>query len=453
MSAVHIPETKYAKTADGVHIAYQSIGDGPTDLIYLSEWVSNVELQWQEPRHSQFFQDLASSTRLITIDRRGTGLSDRISGDAPTLEASMDDVLAVLDDIGSERAALLGVLDGGSVGALFAATWPERTAALILHGAFARGLPAPPDYPWGWTEEQWQEDDEGIEQLWGTDAFSDTVIKYSTPSLAEDSTFRQWWSTQNRLSMSPGGALSFNRMMREIDLRHVLPSIQAPTLVLHRSDDGVTMVDEGRYVADNIPGARFSELAGNDHPPWAGDQQPVLAEVRRFLASVADMETEFDRVLATVLFTDIVGSTERASSIGDRSWHELLERHHAIVRAMLGRYRGREIATAGDGFFATFDGPARAIRCASAIVESLHPLDIQIRSGLHTGEVELFGDDVRGIAVHIGARVGALAGPSEVLVSQTVKDLVAGSGITFEAAGEHQLKGVPDRWRLYRFLE
>ena len=445
------PETRYAKTADDVYIAYQVVGDGPRDLVYLPEWVSNVELQWQEARHARFLRRLASLARLIVVDRRGTGLSDRITA-TPTIEASMDDVLAVMGDVGSDRATLFGVLEGACVCSVFAATYPERTDALILHGAYARGLPAA-DYPWAWTEEHWREEDELIEHMWGTEAYSDQVLQYSVPSSANDPELRRWWANQNRLTMSPGAALALGRMQRELDLRRVLPLIQVPTLVTHRTGDQVARVEEGRYVAESIPGARFKELPGMDHPPWAGDQDAVLTEVERFLTSIREAEAEFDRVLATVLFTDIVDSTTTAAQMGDRAWRDLLERHHATVRSLLGRYRGAEVDTAGDGFFATFDGPARAARCAQTIVEAMATLGLEVRAGLHTGEVETIDGKVGGIAVAIGARIGSNAGASEVWASSTVKDLTAGSGLVFDDAGEHELKGIPDRWHLYRVVD
>jgi pimeloyl-ACP methyl ester carboxylesterase len=422
-------------------------------LIVLAEWITNVELQWQEPRHARFLRRLASLSRVVTIDRRGTGLSDRVAGTGPTLEASMDDVVSVMDHLEVDRATLFGVLEGAGVCAVTGATKPDRVEALILYGAFACGLPAD-DYPWAWTQEDWRTDMALIEEGWGTDRYADHVLRYSTPSLVGDLEFRRWWTAQLRLTMSPGAALALSRMQRDIDLREILRTIQVPALVLHRAGDPVVRVEEGRYVADAIPASTFVELAGTDHPPWAGDQDAIIAEVRRFLGTLRDERAAFDRVLATVLITDIVDSTAQAATVGDAAWTQTRAAHDRIVRAQLARFRGREIKTMGDGFLTTFDGPARGVRCALAIAEMVRSsLGIEIRAGLHTGEVALDGDDVAGLGVVIGARVGALAGPSEVLVSQTVKDLVAGSGLDFDDVGEHELKGVPDRWRLYRVFD
>jgi pimeloyl-ACP methyl ester carboxylesterase len=435
------PETKYAKSGD-VHIAYQVLGKGPIDLICTSGWVTHLEYTWEHPLSAHFYQRLASFSRLILFDKRGTGLSDRSLG-APTLEARMDDIRAVMDAVGSERAALLGISEGASMNMLFAATHPNRTAALVIIGAFAKRVRTQ-DYPWAPTAEQRQRRSDQIEQEWG--GVFDIATK--APSAAQDESFRHWYATYLRLSASPGAALALSRLNTEIDVRHVLPSIRVPTLVLHRTDDMTALVEEGRWIARQIPNARFVELPGNDHLPYAGDADAMLNEIEEFLTGTRP-EPEPDRVLATVLFTDIVGSTERAVSLGDRRWRELLDNHHASVRRELARYRGREIGTTGDGFLATFDGPARGIRCALAAGDSLQPLGIAIRAGLHTGEIELMGDDVGGIAVHIAARVAALAGPKETLVSSTVKDLVAGSDIQFVDRGAHVLKGVPGEWHLF----
>jgi len=435
------PETRYTKSGD-VSIAYQVVGDGPLDLVYVHGWVSNVEYGWEIPTLGGFLRRLASFSRLILFDRRGTGLSDRVSTDSlPTLEERMDDVRAVLDAAGSERAAVFGVSEGGNLGALFAATYPERTVALVTFGIFAKRLWSP-DYPWAPTAERRQEEFELVEHDWA----SETEVRKYAPSA--DATLVRAISTFFRHSASPGAALALLRMNTEIDIRHVLPSIRVPVLVLHRTGDTDANVEEGRWIASRIPAARFVELPGVDHLPWVGDQDTVLGEVEEFLTGVR-RGPEPDRVLTTVLFADIVGSTAKAAEVGDRRWRDLLEAFHAAVRAELPHFRGREVDTAGDGFFATFDGPARAIRCAAAIVESVRRLDIDVRAGLHTGEVELLGEKVGGIAVHIGARVAGEAGPREVLVSSTVKDLVAGSGIEFEDRGSRVLKGVPGEWRLF----
>jgi class 3 adenylate cyclase len=445
------PETKYAKTADGVHIAYQVVGGGPFDLVYVPGWTSNLEAVWDLPLHGPFLRRLASIARLILFDRRGSGVSDRPPKDESlALEYGVDDIRAVMDAVGSERAALLGFEDGGILAAVFAASFPERVQALVLFASWARFRKAP-DYPWGWDDDQIVEWMGHIEGEWGTEAFWRYNFATLAPSKVDDAEFLRAWARYSRLCASPGAIVAIDRASYEIDARAVLPSIQAPTLVMHREGDRSEPVDQSRWIAGQIPGAKLLVLPG-EHPLFIGDSERVIAELERFVSAIREEESVFDRSLATVLFTDIVGSTERASSMGDRGYHELLERHHATVRAMVARYRGREVDTAGDGFFATFDGPARAIRCASAIAEAVQTLGLEIRAGLHTGEVELHGDDVRGIAVHIGARVAALAGPGDVLVSQTVKDLVAGSGLTFEDAGEHELKGVPDRWHLYRVV-
>ena len=436
-----VPETRYAKSGE-VHIAYQVVGNGPPDLVLVPGWVSHVEYAWEEPSFSRFLQRLASFSRLILLDRRGTGLSDRVA-DLPTLEQRMDDVRAVMDAAGSERAALFGISEGGPMCMMFAATYPERTSALILYGTFAR-LTRTRDYPIGMPMDAMEKFLERIEQFWGT-GFS---VDHFAPNLAHDEEFRRSWARVERLSVSPAGAKALMRMLYETDARHILPVIRVPTLIVHRLDDGVARVDGARYIAERIPGAKYVELPGADHVPWVGDVDAILAEVEEFLTG-ARYGREADRVLATVLFTDIVASTERAAELGDRRWRDLLESYLALARRQLTQFRGREIDTAGDGVFATFDGPARGIRCASAIRTAVRQLGIEVRAGLHTGECELMGDKVGGIAVHIGARIAAAAGPGEVLVSSTVKDLVAGSGIAFENRGTHVLKGIPGEWLLY----
>jgi pimeloyl-ACP methyl ester carboxylesterase len=438
-----MPETKYADS-DGVSIAYQVIGDGPIDLVCVPGFISHLEFSWELPAYARFLGRLASFSRLIMFDKRGTGLSDRVSDkELPTLEQRMDDVRAVMDAVGSRRAALFGVSEGGPMCALFAATYPERTAALAMYGAYAVGTRAP-GYPWARTPSQWLATTTLLRNTWG----GSMAVRYVAPSMARDKQFKHWFAANFRSSASPGAAASFMRMNAAVDIRNILPAISTPTLVLHRRDDPVCHVREGRFLADRIAGARFVELPGRDHYPMVGDSDAILDEVEEFVTGARSAHGA-DRVLATVLFTDIVDSTARAAQLGDRKWRDLLEAHNAVVRRELGRFRGREVNTEGDSFLATFDGPARAIRCASAIVDSVRQIGLDVRAGLHTGECELMGDDIGGIAVHIGARVKAQARPGEVLVSSTVKDLVAGSGIEFRSRGAHTLKGVPDEWCLF----
>jgi class 3 adenylate cyclase len=446
------PETRYATTVDGVHIAYQVVGDGPFDLVYVPGWISNVDVCWEVPKYGSFLRRLASMARLIVFDRRGSGASDRPPREESlALEYGIDDIRAVLDAVGSERAVLFGFEDGGILSAVFAASHPDRTQALVLMATWARFRQAP-DYPFGWTEDRITEWEEHLRTQWGTESFWRYNLQTVAPSMRDDDDFVRAWAWYSRLCASPGQILAIERGQHEMDGRAFLSSIQAPTLVMHREDERTEPIDQSRWIASQIPGAKMVALSGIDHPPFVGDSETVLAELERFVAALREEEATFDRALATVLFTDIVGSTERAVELGDRAWHDLVERHHGVVRAMLARYRGREVDTAGDGFFATFDGPARAIRCAFAICDAVRPLGLEIRAGLHVGEVQVTDGKVRGVAVNIGARVGALAGPSEVLVSQTVKDLVAGSGLSFDDTGEHELKGIPDRWRVYRAL-
>jgi class 3 adenylate cyclase len=441
------PETRYARSGD-VSIAYQVLGDGPFDLVYIPPFVSHVELAWEVPSLAAVFRRVASFGRLIRLDKRGTGMSDRVSG-APALETRMDDVRAVMDAVGSERAALIGVSEGGAMAVLFAATYPERTWALVLEGASAREQWAP-DYPWGWKEEDYERDLADELQRWGTREHSFEIVQAIAPSLAEHE--REAAARLIRQSASPGAAVALSRMNRQIDVRHALPAIRVPTLVLNREHEREFIVRSSQYLAEHIPGALHVELPGTDHALFAGDAETALAAVEGFLTEAwarSAEEAEPDRVLATVLFTDIVGSGEKVVALGDRAWRELLERHHELVRRQLARFRGREVDTAGDGFFASFDGPARAIRCACAIVDGVRDLGLEVRAGLHTGECELANGKVAGIAVHTGARVAAHAGPGEVLVSSTVRDLVAGSGLAFEERGPRELKGIPGEWRLF----
>jgi pimeloyl-ACP methyl ester carboxylesterase len=433
------PKTQYTKGGD-LHIAYP--GEGPLDLVFVPGFVSHLEYQWEHPWSARFFERLGSFSRLICFDKRGTGLSDRAGG-IPTLEQRMDDVRAVMDAVGVERAALFGVSEGGPMSLLFAATYPERTSALVLYGSYARRSWAP-DHPGGHTEEEWRTTFDAIEKGWGEAA----DMNLRSPGAVGDEGYRRWAATYQRLAASPGAAIAVMEMNKEIDVRPILSAVRVPTLVLHRAGDRTTRIEQARYMTEHVPGARLVELPGVDHTPWVGDTDAILSEVEEFLTG-SRHEVEIDRVLATVLFTDIVGSTERAAQLGDRKWRDLLEGYYSLARRELTRFRGREVDTAGDGFFAAFDGPARAIRCAETISKGVRPLGIEIRAGLHTGECEVIGEKVGGIAVHIGARVASLARAGEVLVSNTVKDLVAGSGIGFEDRGTQTLKGVPGEWRLF----
>jgi class 3 adenylate cyclase len=449
-----LQETRYARSGD-ISIAYQVVGDGPFDLVWVPGGLTNVELAWDHPRLAAFRRRLASFSRLIIFDKRGTGLSDRTSGIA-NLETRMDDVRAVMDAVGSSRAALLGSSEGGPMSALFAATYPERTAALVLYGSLPRFVRAP-DYPWGPSREEFEREDEEEARTWGSIESAQWIRhagSYATPE-EEDAAVRRWAMFQ-RQSASPGDVAALGKMNMEIDVRPVLPTIRIPTLVVHRTEDHLE-IGAARWMAGQIPGARFIELPGGPHIPFLGDSESVLSAIEEFVVGLFSQgaweAVEPDRVLATVLFTDIVGSTARAVSLGDSRWRVLLEEHHRLVRFQLTRFRGQEVDTAGDGFFASFDGPARAIRCACEIRDAVRPLGIEIRAGLHTGECELIQGKIGGIAVHVGARVAAEAKPGEVLVSGTVKDLVAGSGLAFEDHGSAGLKGVPGEWRLFAVVE
>ena len=436
-------ETRYARSAN-LHIAYQVVGQGPPDLVFVHGWISHIEHLWEEPSIARFLRRLASFSRLILLDKRGTGLSDPVPLDRlPTLEERMDDVRAVMDAAGSERAALLGTSEAGALNLLFAATHPARTAALILLNSYAR-LAWSEDYPWGIPPDAAEGLLKAIEEGWGKGVAFEALVA----SQSDNEAMRSWWARYQRLAASPGAAVTLLRRAFDTDARSVLPAISVPTLILHRTSDPFTSTDHGRYLAQRIPSARYVELSGVDHLFFAEDNDRCLAEIQEFLTGVRET-SEPERVLATVLFTDIVGSTEHAVKIGDRRWRDLLDSYYRVVRDELTRFRGREIDTAGDGLFATFDGPARAIRCACAITEAVRPLGLTIRVGLHTGECEVIGSKVGGIAVHIGARVAAQANPNEVLVSSTVRDLVAGSGLRFHDRGSHELKGVPGDWKLF----
>src|SRR5262245_37289892 len=435
------PETRFAWSGD-VSLAYQICGDGPTDLVYLQGYCSNVDVNWESPYLSRFLRGLAGQARLIITDRRGWGCSERFTpGHIPDVDTLTDDLLAVLKAAGSERAAIMATYDAAIVAVLFAATYPERTRSLVLVDPQVTYLPTD-ETPWMPPLERWQQQIRAIRDTWGTLEWWD----------APEGTDREWFARYARASVTPGGLAAELASYAHTDIRAVLPSVHVPTLVLVDSDRFHEVLPEtGHLVASKIPGARVLEHSsgGGPHFHWYGRGEAIGAEVRRFLAEIGEDEASFDRILATVLFTDIVDSTRRAAELGDRRWRELLLRHHAAVRSLLARYRGVEVDTAGDGFFASFDGPARAVRCAMAIVEAVRPLGIEVRAGLHTGEVERIGAKVGGLAVNIGARVAALATPSEVLVSQTVRDLMVGSGLTLTDRGSHQLKGVPGSWGLY----
>ena len=437
-----VHEVRYTKSGD-LFLAYQVFGEGPLDLVVAPGYMSNLEQNWEWPGYARFLERLASFSRVIFFDRRGTGLSDRVSG-AFTFDDLMDDIGAVMDAAGSERAAVLGGAEGGPMCILFAASFPERTSALILVTSYARRLHAP-DYPWGITPEIDAAVMAAYEQRWGREPMG---IHALAPGLADDPAFRNWYVRAERFGGSPGAAMAWYRITADIDVRGVLPAIRVPTLVLHRTGDLAIPVEQGRDLASRIPDSRYRELPGNDHLWFTGDSDAILGEIEEFLTGVRPAP-EPERVLATVMFTDIVGSTQHAARLGDRRWRDLLESHNAVVRRELARFRGREVDSAGDGFLATFDGPARAIRCGLAISDGVKTLGIEVRVGLHTGEIELAGDNIRGIAVHIGSRVSALASPGEVLVSGTVTDLVVGSGLEFEDRGTHVLKGVPGQWHTF----
>jgi len=446
---VEPPETRYVKTPDGAHIAYQVFGDGPFDLVYVPGFASNVEYMWHIEPFARGLGRLGSFARVVVFDRRGTGLSDRIDeANLPTLEARMDDIRAVMDAAAVERAALFGFEDGANLCAVFAAAQPSRVFTCVLHGTAARGRRAP-DYPCAWSSQQWDEYLDDVDRRWGTQEMADHLATWNYPAHAADASFRRELASFLRFSASPGAALVFESFFRDTDIRDVLPAIQVPVLVTHRVDDEVESIECARHLAGNIPGARLLELPGADHYPFSGDQDELLDPVERFLAAAHGAEVDFDRVLATVLFTDIVASTEAAARMGDRAWRDLIASHHKRVRSLLARFRGREVDLAGDGFLAVFDGPARAVRCGLAICEDAKAIGFEVRVGVHTGEVELDGPAVRGIAVHIGARVAAEAAPAHVLVTSTVKDLVAGSGLVFVGRGQRELKGVPGEWHLY----
>ena len=439
------PATRYAKSGDA-SIAYQVVGNGPIDLVLVLGFATHLELQWESPPLARFFERLGAFSRLIIFDKRGSGLSDPVT-EAPTLEQRIDDVRAVMDAADSERAALFGISEGGPMSVLFAATHPDRATALVLYGSMGRTTEAP-DYPWAAPAEALRESAaEFIAPYWGQP--HEGMVELFAPSLAGDPQALELNARMERSAASPAMVQQIFEMFLDIDVRAVLPTIHVSTLVLHRHADRVVNRRAGKELATQIPDARYVELPGIDHLPWAGDSEAVLGEIEEFLTGARSV-AEPDRVLATVMFTDIVGSTERAGELGDARWRDLLAAHRAAVRRELERFRGREVKALGDGYLATFDGPARAIRCGHAIAQEAHSIGLEVRIGLHSGEVEMMeDDDIGGIAVHIAARVGGLAAGGEVLVTSTVKDLVAGSGVRFVDRGTKHLKGVADEWRLF----
>jgi class 3 adenylate cyclase len=431
-------QIKYAKSGD-VHIAYRVFGDGPRDIVLIPGTLSHVELLWEVPSNEHLLKRLTAFARVILFDKRGQGLSDRVA--EFTLEERIDDVRAVMDAAGSERATIYGWSEGGPMCLMFAATYPHRTSALILFGSFASMR----EKPWGVPPDRFELFLGQLDTHWG----EGVLLRLNAPGRSNDPVFVQWFARIERAAASPGSVLTLMRANYQLDVRHLLPTIHAPTLILHRAGDALTPVAAGRYLAEHIPGAKYIEMPGTDHMVTDTETQDFIAdEIEEFITGTR-RHLEPDRVLATVMFTDIVRSTERAAELGDSRWRELLSSYYAVLRKELNAFRGHEVNTVGDGLLATFDGPNRAIRCACSARERLRPLGLQVRSGLHTGECELIGDDVGGIAVHIAARVAASAQPDEVLVSSTVKDLVAGSGLRFDDRGEHALKGVPGEWRLF----
>ncbi len=437
------PTTKYAKVGD-LHIAFQVVGDGPLDLVFVPGWVSNVELGWEEPRQATFLRGLASFARLILFDKRGTGLSDPVPIDRPpTLEDRMADVNAVMDAATVDRAALFGFSEGGAMSALFGATYPDRTSSLVLWGSTPR-ISWANDWPWGVTRS------EGIAQLKSVESgqFNKHFgLDFFVPGVADEPDMVRWWNRASRLSASPGMYVALIKTNGATDVRSVLPTISVPTLILHRSDDTVVDVRASRYMAEHIPGARLVELPGGDHWPWIGDSDTALGEIQQFLVG-SRPQPQIDRFLTTVLFTDIVDSTVRADELGDKAWTKLLDIHDDFSKHQLALFGGKWVKSTGDGMLATFDGPGRAIQCAISLLERARDHGLELRAGLHTGEAERRGDDIAGMAVHIAARVSALAAASEVLVTSTVRDLVAGSGVQFEDRELTTLKGVPGEWLL-----
>ncbi len=432
------PKTKYAKSGE-VHIAYQVFGEGTVDLVFIPGFVSHLETYWDEPSYARWLRRLGSFSRVIRFDKRGTGLSDPVS-ELPGMDHRMDDVSAVMDAVGIERAVIFGASEGGSLAALFAASHPERSQALIIIGGFAKFS------SWIPTQEALERFIQYIDNDWG----SGESMPIFAPTKKGDLAFKQWWGKFERLGASPAAAMKLIHMNSQIDIAEILPSINVPTLVIHRKDDTAVDVEAGRLLAERIPGAKYVELSGSDHLPFVGENSDrILDEMEHFITGKTSAPS-VERVLATVVFTDIVGSTERAQTLGDRAWGDLQDLHDKAVRKELERFGGNEVKWTGDGFLASFDRPARAIQCALSIVSTVRALGIEVRAGIHTGEVDFVKNDIRGIAVHIASRVADLANGGDVVVSRTVKDLVAGSGIAFQDYGTHELKGVPDQWKLFR---
>ena len=443
-----VPETRYARADDGVYLAYQEFGEGEQWFIGAPPIFSNIEVLWEHPEAARFLRSMGSFCRMVHYDKRGQGMSDRVA-EVPTLEQRAADTRAVMDAVGADRAVVGGISEGGSTVAMVAATYPERVSGVALFGSFARVLWAD-DFPIGLDPERYDATVEAWSAAWGTP--ETLTVGLATPERVGDRRFLEWLNRFERQSSTPSGLHAQLSWLRTLDVRSVLPVISAPALVLHRTGDRLVPVEQGRYLAEHIPGARYVELPGTEHVPYFGESDEILAELEE-LTTGHRGTGRVDRVLATVVFTDIVSSTERATALGDRSWRDLLDRHDAMAQRIVERHGGRVVKSTGDGLLATFDGPARGIRCATDLVHAAEQLDVSLRAGAHTGEVEVRGDDVAGIAVHIGSRVAARAGGGEVLVSRTVRDLVVGSGIAFEAKGEHELKGVPDRWQLYRVAD
>jgi pimeloyl-ACP methyl ester carboxylesterase len=444
VEAAAVPETKYAKSGD-VHLAYQVLGTGPVDLVFFGAAISHIELWWEEPSVSHMLRRLARFTRLIVFDKRGTGMSDPISiNELPTLEQRLEDVCAIMDAAGSRDATLFGNSEGVPLGVLYATTYPERTRGLILHSGGAGSDPEA-DYPIGLPPSVFEAFLEFTEKHWGDHRF----LEFIAPSLASDERTARWWCQFMRRTLSPGLALAQFRMNYAVDVRDLLPLVQAPTLVLHARDEQFMPIEQGRYLAEHIPGARLVELPGADHLPFGDAADLIVDEIQEFLTGIRE-PAEPDRVLATILFSDIASSTEQLAALGDRRWREVLSAHDQAVRRQLERFRGTEIKTTGDGFLARFDGPARAIRCGVAIREAARMAGLEVRVGIHAGEIELREDhDISGLAVHIGARVAALGNGGDVLVSSSVPPLVVGSGIQFSDRGPHELKGVPGSWQIF----
>jgi class 3 adenylate cyclase len=441
------PETRYARADDGVYLAYQEFGEGDQWFVGAPPIFSNIEVIWEHPEAARFLRSMGSFCRFVHYDKRGQGMSDRVA-EVPTLEQRAADMRAVMDAVGADRAVVGGISEGGTTAAVVAATYPDRVTGVAVFGSFARQVAAP-DYPVGASPEAFDAVKEEWVAKWGTpDTLTAALV---APDRMGDHRFIDFVNRFERQSSTPAGLRAQLDWVRDLDIRSVLPVISVPALVLHRTGDHLIPVEHGRYLGQHIPGARYVELSGTEHVPYLGDNDETLAELEELVTGRRGAG-RVDRVLATVLFTDIVSSTERATALGDRAWHDVLDRHDAMAQRIVGRHGGRVVKATGDGLLATFDGLARGIRCATELVHAAEQLDLSVRAGAHTGEVEVRGDDVAGIAVHIGSRVAGRAGGGEVLVSRTVKDLVAGSGLAFEDRGEHELKGVPDRWQLFRVV-